>query len=93
MPYEIYLEKANAPEEFETINPEDKREDDVVVETIEEDKPGPIVYTSREVEKAIINLEETEALYKPCRDKFRKKFVQYECENSSEKIFNEVFKK
>lgn len=60
---------------------------------IEEDKPGPIVYTSREVEKAIINLEETEALYKPCRDKFRKKFVQYECENSSEKIFNEVFKK
>ena len=39
MPYEIYLEKANAPEEFETISPEDKREDDVVVETIEEDKP------------------------------------------------------
>ncbi len=40
MPYEIYLEKANAPEEFETINPEDKREDVVVVETIEEYKQG-----------------------------------------------------
>jgi molecular chaperone HtpG len=41
MPYEIYLEKANAPEEFETINPEDKKEDDVVVETLEEEKEVP----------------------------------------------------
>ena len=41
MPYEIYLEKANAPEEFETINPEDKREDDVVVEEFEEEKEIP----------------------------------------------------
>ena len=40
MPYPIYLEKANAPDEFETINPEDKKDDDVVVETVEEDKPG-----------------------------------------------------
>ena len=40
MPYPIYLEKAGAPEEFETINPEDKKDDDVVVETVEEDKPG-----------------------------------------------------
>ncbi len=39
MPYEIYLEKANAPEEFETISPEEKRDDDVVVETLEEEKP------------------------------------------------------
>ncbi len=41
MPYEIYLEKANAPEEVETIDPEDKREDDVVVETLEEEKEVP----------------------------------------------------
>jgi molecular chaperone HtpG len=41
MPYEIYLEKANAPEEFETINPEEKREDDVVVEEFEEEKEIP----------------------------------------------------
>ncbi len=41
MPYEIYLEKANAPEEFETIDPEDKREDDVVIETLEEEKEVP----------------------------------------------------
>ncbi len=41
MPYEIYLEKANAPEEFETINPDDKREDDVVVESFEEEKEIP----------------------------------------------------
>ena len=51
MPYEIYLEKANAPEEFETINPEDKREDDVVVETIEEDKPGAEANENGEKEK------------------------------------------
>lgn len=41
MPYEIYLEKANAPEEFETIDPADKKEDDVVVETLEEEKEVP----------------------------------------------------
>ncbi len=41
MPYEIYLEKANAPEEFETIDPDEKREDDVVVESFEEEKEIP----------------------------------------------------
>ena len=41
MPYEIYLEKANAPEEFETIDPADKKEDDVVVETLQEEKEIP----------------------------------------------------
>ena len=41
MPYEIYLEKAGAPEEFETIDPDDKREDDVVVESFEEEKEIP----------------------------------------------------
>jgi molecular chaperone HtpG len=41
MPYEIYLEKANAPEETETINPEDKRDDDVVIESFEEEKEIP----------------------------------------------------
>ena len=41
MPYEIYLEKANAPEEFETIDPADKKDDDVVVETVEEEKELP----------------------------------------------------
>jgi molecular chaperone HtpG len=41
MPYEIYLEKANAPEETETINPEDKKDDDVVIESFEEEKEIP----------------------------------------------------
>ncbi len=41
MPYEIFLEKANAPEEFETIDPADKKDDDVVVETVEEEKEIP----------------------------------------------------
>ena len=37
MPTEIYLTKANAPEEYETINIEDKLDTDVVVEEIHEE--------------------------------------------------------
>ena len=37
MPVEIYLSKANAPQEYETIDEADLREDDVVVEHIHED--------------------------------------------------------
>ena len=37
MPTEIYLTKANAPEEYETIDKEDKRDTDVVVEEIHEE--------------------------------------------------------
>ena len=37
MPTEIYLSKANAPEEYETINKEDKLDTDTVVEEIHEE--------------------------------------------------------
>ncbi len=37
MPTEIYLEKANAPEEYETIDKEDRRETDKVIEEIHEE--------------------------------------------------------
>ena len=37
MPVEIFLSKANAPQEYETIDESDLREDDVVVEHIHED--------------------------------------------------------
>ena len=37
MPVEIFLEKANAPQEYETIDEVDLRDDDVVVEHIHED--------------------------------------------------------
>ena len=37
MPVEIYLSKANAPQEYETIEESELREDDVVVEHIHED--------------------------------------------------------
>ena len=37
MPVEIYLSKANAPQEYDTIDEADLREDDVVVEHIHED--------------------------------------------------------
>nr|MCR5162370.1 molecular chaperone HtpG [Lachnospiraceae bacterium] len=37
MPVEIFLSKANAPQEYETIDESDLREDDVIVERIHED--------------------------------------------------------
>ena len=60
---------------------------------IEDNTPGPILYTSKEVEDAILNIEETKAQSKELMDRFCEKFIQYECENSSEKIFDEVMKK
>lgn len=59
---------------------------------IREHKPGPILYTSEEVEDAIINIDETEKEFKVFRDKFREKFNQYECEDSSKKVFERMFK-
>ena len=37
MPVEIFLSKANAPQEYETIDESELRDDDVVVEHIHED--------------------------------------------------------
>ncbi|WP_407374723.1 CDP-glycerol glycerophosphotransferase family protein [Methanobrevibacter sp.] len=55
--------------------------------------PGPILFTSKEVEEAILNIDEIENEYKPCREKFKKKFLTYECGNSSEKIMKTITKK
>lgn len=57
---------------------------------IEADKPGPILYTSRDVLKAIVDIEETEKEYYKFRQAFRQKFIPYECANSAEKIFDKV---
>lgn len=57
---------------------------------IEDNAPGPILFTSKEVENAILNLKQTEDETSILRKKFQEKFIQYECEDSSKKIFNEV---
>ena len=57
---------------------------------IEEMAPGPIVYSSKELEDAIINIERTENETKALRKRFQEKFVPFECSNSSERIFDEV---
>ena len=49
MPTSIYLKKANAPEEFETIIPEDKKESDIVVETVTENETEKLKIKKREV--------------------------------------------
>ena len=58
-----------------------------------ENRPGPLVYSSRELEQAIVNIDEIEKENKAIRQKFRQKFNQYESGDSSEKIFNEVMLK
>ena len=60
---------------------------------LHENAPGSILYTSAEVENALINLDKTESECKALRRRFADKFNQFECENSSQKIFNEVIKK
>jgi len=59
---------------------------------LEKYNPGPILYTSKEVENAIINIEHIEKKYKENRHEFQEKFNQYESGKSSELIFNKVFK-
>jgi CDP-glycerol glycerophosphotransferase len=59
---------------------------------LEEFNPGPILFTSKEVEQAIINIDETEKIYRKNRNRFREKFNQYENGNSSKTIFNQIIK-
>ncbi|WP_405303916.1 CDP-glycerol glycerophosphotransferase family protein [Methanobrevibacter sp.] len=59
---------------------------------IEELSPGPILYTSKELEDAILNIDKTESETKDLRKRFRDEFVPFECENSSERIFDRVMK-
>lgn len=49
MPTEIYLEKADAPQEYETILPEEKKESDIVVETIKEEDTEKLKINKRPV--------------------------------------------
>lgn len=54
---------------------------------IEKEAPGPLLFTSDEVIDAIDNIEET---IKKSQDRvraFNQKYIQYECKNSSEKVF------
>jgi len=55
--------------------------------------PGPILYTSREVEDAIANLDDTEKKYKSLRKQFQDKFIEYETDHSSKSIFSAMINK
>ena len=59
---------------------------------LKEFNPGPILFTSKEVEDAIVHIDETEEKYRKDRSLFREKFNQYENGNSSETVFNRVIK-
>ena len=55
---------------------------------IEKEAPGPLLYTSDEVLDAIEHLDETIENSKQRVDAFHETYIPYECENSSEKVFN-----
>ena len=55
---------------------------------IEKEAPGPLLYTSDEVLDAIEHLDETIENSKQRGDAFHETYIPYECENSSEKVFN-----
>ena len=55
---------------------------------IEKEAPGPLLYTSDEVLDAIEHLDETIENSKQRVDAFHEAYIPYECENSSEKVFN-----
>ena len=54
---------------------------------IETESPGPVLFTSDEVINAIENLDDTIAESKERVDAFNKKYIEYECGQSSEKVF------
>ncbi len=63
MPTEIYLSKANAPEEYETIDKEDRRETDTVIEEIHEE--------AKTEEKENENGEKEVVEISPAKDKLK----------------------
>lgn len=87
MPVEIYLSKANAPEEYETIDPADKLDTDTVVETIKEEaKEGEEAKEKLKIVKRPVPLNETHPLWakhpNECTredyiDFYRKVFMDY----------------
>lgn len=58
MPTEIYLEKADAPLEFETILPEEKLDSDIVVETVKEEEIEKL-----KIQKRPVAINETQPLW------------------------------
>ena len=68
MPVHIYLSKANAPQEYETIDESELRDDDVVVEHIHED--------AKTEEKENENGEKEVVEVSPAKDKVKiRKFM------------------
>lgn len=59
---------------------------------IEKEAPGPLLFTAEEVNNAIENIEETIENSKQRVEAFHEKYIQYECANSSEKVFNMMTK-
>lgn len=60
---------------------------------IESESPGPVLFETDEVVNAIVNLDQTMEDNKKRIDDFYEKYIQYECPNSSEKVFTQMISK
>ncbi len=86
MPTEIFLEKENAPDEFETIELEEKKDSDKVIETITEDEKEKLKILKRPVP-----INETQPLWtknpSECTDEDYKTFYRKVFHDYKEPLF------
>lgn len=86
MPTEIFLEKENAPDEFETIELEEKKDSDKVIETITEDEKEKLKILKRPVP-----INETQPLWtknpSECTDEDYKAFYRKVFHDYKEPLF------
>ena len=86
MPTEIFLEKDNAPDEFETIEMEEKKETDTVIETVTEDEKEKL-----KIKKRPVPINETHPLWtknpSECTDDDYKAFYRKVFHDYKEPLF------
>ena len=92
MPTEIYLEVANKEQEYETVDPSEVRDDDVVVETIvEEAKEGEEAKEKVKINKRPVPLNDTTPLWakhpNECTDEEYKQFYTKVFHDYKEPLF------
>ena len=92
MPTEIYLEVANKEQEYETVDPSEVRDDDVVVETIvEEAKEGEEAKEKVKINKRPVPLNDTTPLWakhpNECSDEEYKEFYTKVFHDYKEPLF------
>ena len=58
---------------------------------VEEELPGPMLFDTDEIIRAVQNIEEIQEKYKEKYDRFCEKYCAWEDGHATEKVVNEVF--